>query len=210
MDFFTRLLCLLKMHSPDMFDHSVRTGVFSMLIAESLGLSQNEMNNCFYAGVLHDIGKCHIPDTYLSTMVKLDYVGYEVVKNHVQFGIKMLQEDTPLYIVDSVMYHHEKYNGEGYPYGLSGEEIPLVARIVALADAYDAMTSNRQYQSHKTLETAAIEILNCRGVQFCPKVVDAFMKTAPKLQYSKNAIIDDVLNIPIFLSVKNIYELKTA
>ncbi|MDD3465624.1 MAG: HD domain-containing protein [Campylobacterales bacterium] len=198
-------LAFLKEHSPSMFEHSVRTAAISHDIAKSLELSVEEKDWCFYGGLVHDIGKSHIPNEYLSTGEKLNYATYEIVKNHVILGIRMLHEDVPEYIKESVTYHHERFDGRGYPYGIKGSEIPLHVRIISVADAFDAMTSNRQYQSNKTHEMALIEILNNSGTQFCPNVVSGLMHAVENLKLTRHALIENLLCLPQYNGLRELY-----
>jgi HD-GYP domain-containing protein (c-di-GMP phosphodiesterase class II) len=130
---------------------------------------------------VHDIGKITIPDNILFKAGRLDPDEYEIIKKHSEAGYKIIQNITDSdFVSEAVLSHHERWDGQGYPQGLKGEDIPLFARIICVADAYDAMTSERVYQKAKTQEEAIEELKRCSGTQFDPKVVKAFLESLGK------------------------------
>jgi len=155
--------------------HSQRVTQLSIKIAEKLGCSQDEIDTIKFAGILHDIGKISISDSILLKKGKLTKEETRVVQKHPVVGEKILE---PLSLPPEekaiVRYHHERWDGKGYPDGLAGNEIPLLARIIAVADAYDAMTSDRPYRLAKDNGKAVGELIRCSGTQFDKDVVDAF------------------------------------
>ncbi len=157
--------------------HSHRVAEYSALIAKELGWSQKEVTNLRNAAHLHDIGKIGIPDTILNKPTKLTEEEYAVIKEHTVIGAEILKN---IRLIDHVTAiarsHHERYDGTGYPDGLKGEEIPLPARIIAVADSYDAMQSRRIYRNPLGTEVIYNEILNNRGTQFDPEIADVFLK----------------------------------
>ncbi len=162
--------------------HSVRVSRYSLLIADKLGLSNKERHQLYLAAMLHDIGKIGVPDDLLNRPGKLTEEEMERVRNHVQLGasmIEMLGEMHP--IVPLIRHHHEAWDGSGYPDGLRGEEIPLISRIVAAADMYDAMTSDRAYRKARTHQEAVAEVERVRGVKLDPRVADAFLTVLAEL-----------------------------
>ncbi len=203
-------LGMLRQHSLPMFEHSIRTGVSASIIANSLELPKTEMEKCFVGGLMHDIGKCFVPEWYLDSAKKLDYLGYETVKDHVKFGLKMLNRDPPRHIIEAVSFHHERWDGSGYPYGIKGEEIPIHVRIISVADAFDAMTSSRQYQANRTSEMALIEIMNNEGVQFCPLAVKGLMNAIAHIEKSKRTYIDYAAQTPGYEGIRDLYEEERA
>lgn len=155
--------------------HSRRVTKLALAIGEQLNLSTQELTNLERGALLHDVGKIGVPDNILLKSGPLTKMERELMNRHPQLGYDMLkgipflQEALPV-----VLHHQEMWDGSGYPEGLSGEKIPLGARIFAVADTYDAMTSTRPYRSAMTHEEALQEIRRCRGTQFDPRVVDAF------------------------------------
>lgn len=173
-------------------NHSDRVSYYSVMIAKALNLPQEEINLIKDGGLFHDIGKIGIPDAILQKAGKLTDEEYHHIKNHPSIGEHIL---LPAKIFNSIIpmvkHHHERYDGRGYPSSLSGENIPLEARIVCVADAFDAMTSDRSYRPRYTLNKAIEELKNAKGTQFDPKIVDLFVSEFIK---NKTKIKED-LNI---------------
>ncbi len=156
--------------------HSTRVSRYALMIADKLGLSTKDKHELYLAAMLHDIGKIGVPDDLLNRPGNLSEEEMERVRNHVVVGasmIEMLGEMHP--IVPLIRHHHECYDGSGYPDGLRGEQIPLISRIIAVADMYDAMTSDRPYRKRRTHKFAVDEILSVSGIKIDPKVVEAFL-----------------------------------
>ncbi len=152
--------------------HSVRVSKYSREIARRMNFSEGDQDEISYMALLHDIGKIGIPDSILKKTGKLTPEEWETVKTHPRIGGEILSEFTVIPdIADGAKYHHERYDGKGYCEGLKGEEIPLKARIIAIADSFDAMCSTRRYQAGNTLEYAREELLRCSGEQFDPDIV---------------------------------------
>lgn len=149
--------------------HSERVSEFSKHIATTMGLGPDDVERVRIAGILHDIGKIGICDLVLGKKDKLDDHEYEAVKNHSLEGQNILK---PLYFLNDILpavhHHHERFDGKGYPDGLAGKEIPLWARIIQVADIYDAMTSDRPYRAALTKEQAIKELTTCAGTQLDP------------------------------------------
>lgn len=157
--------------------HSSRVSEYSAEIASRLGMGEREVMNIRYIALLHDIGKIGVPDAVLNKPGKLTDAEYELIKKHTTVGGEILKDIDMLPDLDvGAKYHHERYDGKGYPLGLKGEEIPLTARIICLADAYDAMTSNRVYRKHLQKEIVLEELKKCRGKQFDPQITDVFLE----------------------------------
>lgn len=157
--------------------HSDRVASYSMRIAKRMGLSDDECERVFMAGVLHDVGKIGVPDAILSKPGKLTDFEYEIVKQHPRIGFEILEHLKQLnYVLPGVLHHHEAYNGSGYPSGLAGEDIPLHGRILAVADAYDAMTSNRPYRSGMPHAKAEAILRAEAGKTWDPKIVEVFLE----------------------------------
>ncbi len=157
--------------------HSVRVSEYSVLIAKELGFTDKQCENLRKAALLHDIGKIGIPDKILNKPAKLDDAEYAIMKSHVTRGAEILKDFTMIdHVHEGTLYHHEKYDGTGYPYGLAGEAIPLYGRIIGAADAFDAMTANRVYRKQLDFKYVLNEFKKCRGSQFDPKIVDIMLK----------------------------------
>jgi len=157
-------------------EHSQRVTDLALKIAGAMAESEADCEALRIAGALHDIGKIAIPDAILLKPGRLTKEEYEIIKTHASQGEAVL---TPISLFDKerkiVRYHHERWDGNGYPDGLRGEQIPLLARILAVADTYDAMTNNRPYQAARTHGEALEEIVRCKESQFDPAVVDRLL-----------------------------------
>lgn len=157
--------------------HTKRVALFSVLIAKYMGKNAEEIEDIRLAANLHDIGKIGVDDRVLKKEAPLDREEWEHMKLHPEFGYKILAHVKSMKLItDGMRYHHERPDGLGYPLGLKGEEIPEIARIISVADTFDAMTSNRPYRRGMDYDTAFEEIVSHRGTQFDEKVVDAFIK----------------------------------
>ncbi|KLV26009.1 diguanylate cyclase [Niallia circulans] len=158
--------------------HSKNVAKYAMQIAEKMKLPHHLCEVIHIGGLLHDIGKIGIPESLLTKPGKLTATEYELIKKHTTKGyeiIKHVKQYKNSGILDIVLYHHERFDGKGYPQHLKGEEIPLLARIVAVADTFDAMSSGRVYRKEIPLEEILHEIRLNKGKQFDPNVVDAFL-----------------------------------
>ena len=156
-------------------DHCRTVGRYCWVIAEQLGLSPDRVKRIETAGILHDVGKIGLPDEILQKPGELTEDEWRPLRRHPEIGARILNDDAFADIRDWIVAHHERLDGQGYPRGLSGEEIPLEARILAVADAYEAMTSHRVYRPATSPETARRELLACAGSHFDPMVVAAFI-----------------------------------
>lgn len=170
--------------------HSQKVSAYSALIAEALGLTVAEAEEVRLGGVLHDIGKVAIPEAILNKSGPLNPEEWETMKSHVIYGAKILDPLPPLArIREMVLHHHEYFDGSGYPDALSGEKIPLGARIIAVADAYDTITSDRTYKKGRSSADALAELERCANAQFDAKIVEIFVHTMRQLP---NPIIEVV------------------
>ena len=157
--------------------HSVRVAQYCLAIAKKLSWSKQDCLNLYYTALLHDIGKIGIPDSILNKPVKLTDEEYRLVRNHPIMGANILRPITMVpQICDGAKYHHERYDGKGYPYGLKGNDIPYIARIIGIADAYDAITSNRIYEKAQVTDYAVSELEKGRGTQFDPYLTDVMLE----------------------------------
>jgi response regulator RpfG family c-di-GMP phosphodiesterase len=159
--------------------HTWRVTRFSEVIAKKLGWPEDRLTNLRTGGVLHDIGKIGVPDRIILKPDKLTDDEYEIMKTHPKRGSLILKESGCLpEAIPYILYHHERYDGKGYPYQLKAEDIPLEGRILAVADAFDAMTSDRPYRKGMPVERAIAILKENSGTQFDPKIVDIFCAAA--------------------------------
>jgi diguanylate cyclase (GGDEF)-like protein/PAS domain S-box-containing protein len=157
--------------------HSERVAKISRLIGESLGLNKDDLKELEMSGLFHDIGKISIPDYILYKPARLTKEEFEIIKEHTRNGFTILRAAGEYSdLAENALYHHEHYDGGGYPEGLKGEDIPLQARIICIADAYEAMTADRPYRKGMPKEKAVDELITYRGTQFDPKLVDVFIE----------------------------------
>jgi len=157
--------------------HSIRVAEYSAMLAEALGWDEEKVKNLKYIALLHDIGKVGIPDRVLNKPGKLTDNEFNIIKSHTTIGGDILKDiETITYVDAGAKYHHERYEGGGYPSGIAGANIPTVARIISIADAYDAMNSKRVYRDVLPKEIIRRELINGRGTQFDPDFLDKFIK----------------------------------
>ena len=158
--------------------HSQKVSAYAVMIAQALGLTPAEMEEIRLAGLLHDIGKVGIPEAILNKSGPLDAAEWETMKTHTDLGARILEPLKPMVrIREMVRHHHEFYDGTGYPLRLEGEQIPYGARVIAIADAYDTITSERTYKKARTPEDAFAELERCAANQFDPDIVRVFIDT---------------------------------
>lgn len=156
--------------------HSDRVSEYSVLIGKKLGLSEEDIKILKIGGLFHDIGKIGVPDSILLKESRLTDDEYSEIKNHPAIGAHILSSATIFQdIIPIVKHHHERYDGNGYPGKLKGEEIPYLARIAAIADTFDAMTSKRSYRDSLPMDVVISEFERCRGTQFDPNLDDVFL-----------------------------------
>lgn len=160
-----------------MIGHSSRVAHYAMSLAKSIGLSSQEVQDVAYAGVLHDIGNVTLPLEIFQKVGILIPQELMVVKQHPSLGAQYLQS-TDLFenVLPAVLTHHERWDGNGYPEGLKGEEIPISGRIVFVAEAFDAMTTARPFRTAKNFDVAKKNLIDNKNLQFDAKLVDAFVK----------------------------------
>jgi putative nucleotidyltransferase with HDIG domain len=156
--------------------HSRRVMEYSLCIARSMKLAESDLQLLKKSALLHDIGKIGIPDVILNKGSELTEEEYAAIKTHPEIGANILKPVEAFKdLVPAVYSHHERFDGKGYPRGIKGEDIPLNARIISVADSYDAMTSYRPYRSAFSRESALAEIGRNKGVQFDPSIADIFI-----------------------------------
>lgn len=183
--------------------HSMRVAAYSELLAQRLGWSEEEIQNIYYVAMLHDVGKIGVPDAVLNKPFKLTDVEFRLIKGHTLMGAEILN-DFRMFPNISVgaKYHHERYDGKGYPEGLKGESIPLVARVIGLVDSYDAMTSNRVYRKRLSDDIVMQELEKGKGSQWDPDLVDIFVELIKEGALAKMWMPEEDMATPIFGSGK--------
>ena len=167
--------------------HSLRVAKYTKMLALKLGVDKASAQKFYNIALLHDIGKIGIPDKILNKPGKLTEDEYEMMKSHTERGYEILKKvKTQKDIADGAQYHHERFDGKGYPARLYGEKIPYVARIISVADAFDAMSSTRPYRKKLPMDFIVEEVKKCSGTQFDPVVANAF------LDLYKEGAFDDI------------------
>lgn len=157
--------------------HSARVAEYSLLIGREIGLPKASLETLYYSALLHDIGKIGVSDIILRKNCKLDDLEYDIIKKHPVIGYNILKTITLIpEIAQGARWHHERYDGCGYPDGLKGLETPLTARIISVADAFDAMTSDRTYRKAMSIEAAKDELISNKEIQFDPYITDIMVK----------------------------------
>lgn len=175
---FFDLSKLIKDKSLSLWLHSIRVSKLAKEIGVILCLSEKEINELIFASILHDLGKIYLPYSLFTFKRDLSKKEIEEIKKHPILGYELIckVEKDSKEISLAVKHHHERYDGNGYPDGLKGKEIPLYSRVITLADSWDAMVSNRSYNKKFSKEDAIEEILKNSGIQFDPVLVELFLK----------------------------------
>ena len=183
--------------------HSMRVAAYAELMAQRLGWSEEDVQNTYYVAMLHDVGKIGVPDAVLNKPFKLTDVEFRLIQNHTIMGAEILK-DFKMFpnVAVGAKYHHERYDGKGYPEGLKAESIPLIARIIALVDSYDAMTSNRVYRRRLGDDIVMRELENGKGSQWDPDLVDIFLELIKEGALEKLWMKEEEMAAPIFDSEK--------
>jgi putative nucleotidyltransferase with HDIG domain len=168
--------------------HSVRVTALAEAVARRLGWSEERLESLRVGGPLHDIGKLAVSDEVLRKAGSLEEHELAEIREHPKVGARILLRVAALReAIPYVLYHHERWDGGGYPSGKAGEEIPVEARVLAIADAFDAMTSDRPYRRALTLDQALAEIARCAGTQFDPRIAEVFLELFAEAQPSSAA-----------------------
>lgn len=176
-DMILTMIRILEYHDTYTKGHSKNVATIASLIAEKLGLNDELIRKTYWAALVHDVGKIVVPSSILNKESKLTIEEFEVVKKHPVYGHDFLSTSPELRdLARYVFHHHERWDGKGYPAGISGEEIPLISRIIMVADSWDAMRSDRPYRKGLSKEKAMEEILKHSGAQFDPNIAKIFIK----------------------------------
>ena len=183
--------------------HSMRVAAYAKLLAQRLGWTEEDIQNIYYVAMLHDVGKIGIPDAVLNKPFRLTDLEFRLIKGHTVMGAEILK-DFKMFANISVgaKYHHERYDGKGYPEGLKAESIPLVARVIGLVDSYDAMTSNRVYRRRLSDDIVMEELKKGKGTQWDPELVDIFVDLIKEGALEKLWMSEEDMAAPIFDSEK--------
>lgn len=164
--------------------HSENVSRNSVLIGKVCGLSQEKLKAIETAGIMHDIGKIAVDSTLLNKQTELTESEYIEIKRHSEIGYQILKSvDLYTSLAEIILHHHERWDGNGYPYGLAGEDIPLLSRILALTDAYEAIRSDRPYRTGRSHREALIEIQKHSGTQFDPKLVEILIELDHSIEF---------------------------
>ncbi|MEK3766029.1 HD-GYP domain-containing protein [Solibacillus sp. FSL K6-4121] len=183
------VIAILELKDPYTRGHSERVAAYAMNMAEATGkFKPSELNSFYYACLLHDIGKVNIPDSILTKSGMLTDEEFDIIKTHPVVGAEAIRDvEGVADNIDVIYHHHERWDGKGYPDRLAGEDIPFSARITAVADAFDAMTSSRSYRPALPFEVAYERIIEGQGTQFDPQLAELFKQIYPDwVQISKN------------------------
>ncbi len=200
------LITALDLRDVETFGHSITVAKYCQNLAKLIGITdEGTLDNIRKGALLHDIGKIAIPDAILKKPDPLSAAEWEKIRLHPILGYGLIKEIKMVKEVGHIiLYHHEKYDGSGYPKGLKGKAIPLEARMFALADAFDAITSHRPYRKERDFATARREIKDNRGSHFDPVVVDAFcsvrLEEWEKIRYETTKIIPNMENFSALLN----------
>ena len=162
----------------DLHGHVHRVSNLAVDLGRGLGLGEDDLDRLALAGVLHDVGKIHMDPGILGKPGPLDPSERDLMERHPELGFAMTRNRLDPKIAEAILYHHERFDGNGYPFGLAAQAIPILSRIVLVADAFDAMTSKRAYQPALPVDFAVHEIRKNAGSQFDPAVVEIFMELA--------------------------------
>lgn len=164
----------------DLYGHVHRVADLAIAIGKEMSLDPADVKRLSLVGILHDVGKIHIDPAVLAKPGPLDDMERDHMRRHPEIGYAMIAQKFDRLVAEAILYHHERWDGFGYPFGLAGEKIPLLSRIVLVADAFDAITSNRAYQAALPVDYAINEIVVNSGTQFDPAVAEAFLALATR------------------------------
>lgn len=205
---FRGLLSTINAKDKYTVGHCERVASYASMIGEAMGLRLKEIQTLLSAGLLHDIGKIELPKMVLNKVGRLTDEEYEMIRQHPVHGANILEPLSGMHnLIDYVRHHHERYDGKGYPDGLAGEEISLGARILCVADSFDAMVSDRPYRRSMSIEEAFAELERCAGSQFDPGITEVFinlMRNKMSIKYNyKIEIYDTLIKKPVFQNSKS-------
>lgn len=193
------IITILDARDPYTYEHSERVAALSEMLATEMNLKKDEISKIHFAAHLHDIGKAGVPDHVLNKVGFLTPEEFTLMKSHPEIGYNIVKNiDVLASVSPCILYHHERFDGLGYPAGLKGMDIPIGARIISTADTFDAMTSNRTYKSRMTVEKAFDELARVKGTQLCPEVVNCFIDNREKVIQILNKVNEEVTHGAFF------------
>jgi len=172
----SRLAAVMQLRDPSLAEHAHRTAEIACAIGADLGLEIERLDRLYTAALLHDIGKLGVPEAILWKPAGLSKGEWKVVRTHPESGHRLVADVVHRDVGASILYHHERVDGEGYPFGISTRGLPTLVRIVQVADAFDAMTSDRPYQGPVPIDIALAEMARCSGTQFDPEITAALAR----------------------------------
>jgi HD-GYP domain-containing protein (c-di-GMP phosphodiesterase class II) len=197
----TSLLQSLLKKDPFTFFHCCRVGRAARKLGEAMGLREYELAVLEFSGLFHDIGKMGIPDGVLLKPDRLNEHEFAVMKDHAEMSVQIVRPLTKheffRHVVPGVRYHHERFDGKGYPIGVKGEQIPLFARIVMVVDAVDAMLNTRPYRQGLSWDYVKKELVDYQGTQFDPNIAQAFLASANQVVDEDSAAKDEIAVLQI-------------
>jgi len=172
------------------YGHVERVVIYSKMLADKLALNERDKNTLIYGAYMHDIGKISIPEDVLNKQRPLTGEEWDMIRQHPENGVKIVKQvDSLSHIIPLIRHHHERYDGKGYPEGLSGEKIPYLARVLTVVDSFDAMTSNRTYKHAKTFAEAIDELKACSWQQFDGEIVEKFVEVMQESLHNTDSYI---------------------
>ncbi len=178
------LMQSLKIVDPLTFYHCCRVGELSRKLARDMSLTEYEQKLAEFSGLFHDVGKIVVPQSIIHKPAKLDPEEYDIMKKHPEFSEEIVRSlahsEFFSNLIPAVRHHHERVDGRGYPDGLNGDQIPLLSRVILVADTYDAMTHTRSYRKGMNVDAVYAELLRCQGTQFDPHIAKVFLEAHPK------------------------------
>jgi putative nucleotidyltransferase with HDIG domain len=179
-EYIRHVMLKLKAHDIATYEHCCRVGQTSLELSQELDLSLMDQALSLYSGFLHDVGKLKVPSFIINKPSKLSSQEYDIMKMHTLFGVEIIKPLTtiPFFqkVSEAVLYHHERIDGNGY-HQLSGEKIPLIAKIILIVDTVDAMSEDRAYRKGLPVNVIVDELLRCRGTQFDSQIVDVYLNS---------------------------------
>ncbi len=203
-DVATALLQTVLKKDPFTFFHCCRVGQAARSLGQALGMPEFELAIMEYSGLFHDIGKVGLPDNVLLKPGRLTEDEHNQMKNHAEMSVQIIRPLTKTaffrFLIPGVRYHHERFDGKGYPVGLVGEKIPLMARAIAVVDAVDAMMNTRPYRQGLSLEYVKKELVDYSGTQFDPNIVQVYLKALNEGHFEKDNRAHEVV-VPQILRV---------
>lgn len=201
-DVAAALLQSVLKKDPFTFFHCCRVGRAARKMGEILGLTQYDLSVLEFSGLFHDIGKVGVPESILLKPDRLSGDEFSIMKNHAEMSVQMIRpltkHDFFRHVVPGVRYHHERFDGAGYPIGLKGEQIPLFARIIMVVDAVDAMVNTRPYRQALSWDYVKKELVDYQGTQFDPKMAQTYLASLEQMENQDQGSKEEVV-IPLVL-----------